>query len=180
MVSQSGLARLARPDLRLSLSIVRPSSLLLSLPSTVHRAFIQFVLSLISTTFFRLFLLRLPFARPPGPKPLSNRLFSAPLIAANLDATTHVKSIKLLSSTNSVTMSANLDKSLDDIVVGRRQDARRRGSRRNKASAAPGGVKKNKATKASAKGAKSAPAAAPPKDSKIMVSGMVSSMFFSL
>lgn len=70
-------------------------------------------------------------------------------------------------------MSVNLDKSLDDIVVGRRQDARRRGSRRNKASTATGGVKKNKATKAATgKGAKSAPAPAP-KDSKIMVSGMV-------
>jgi len=77
-------------------------------------------------------------------------------------------------------MSANLDKSLDDIVVGRRQDARRRGSRRNKASTATGGVKKNKATKASTgKGAKSAPAPAP-KDSKIMVSGMVSLILFSL
>ena len=77
-------------------------------------------------------------------------------------------------------MSANLDKSLDDIVVGRRQDARRRGSRRNKAATATGGVKKNKATKASAgKGAKTATAPAP-KDSKIMVSGMVSSIFVSL
>ena len=77
-------------------------------------------------------------------------------------------------------MSANLDKSLDDIVVGRRQNARRGGSRRNKPAAATGGVKKNRASKAPAgKAAKSAPAPAP-KDSKIMVSGMVSLILPSL
>ncbi|KAJ5279235.1 mRNA export protein mlo3 [Penicillium angulare] len=71
-------------------------------------------------------------------------------------------------------MSANLDKSLDDLVGNRRQSARRRGNRR--AAAAPkasvGGVKKSaKAPKANAKAVHPTPAAATA-SSKIIVSNL--------
>lgn len=75
-------------------------------------------------------------------------------------------------------MSANLDKSLDDLVGNRRQNARRRGNRRSAAKAATvGGVKKSsRAPKAPAKVAHPTPAA-PAASSKIIVSGLVSSIF---
>lgn len=71
-------------------------------------------------------------------------------------------------------MSANLDKSLDDLVGSRRQSARRRSHRRATAkSATVGGVKKaSKATKVTAKAAHPTPAA-PAASSKIIVSGLV-------
>lgn len=71
-------------------------------------------------------------------------------------------------------MSGKLDKSLDELLVNRRGSARRRGTARraNARAAAGGGIKKNKAAKAPAKAAQTA--TAPPTDSKIMVSGMVS------
>lgn len=71
-------------------------------------------------------------------------------------------------------MSANLDKSLDDLVGNRRQSARRRANRRSAAKAATvGGVKKSsKATKATAKVAHPTPSA-PAASSKIIVSGLV-------
>lgn len=76
-------------------------------------------------------------------------------------------------------MSGNLDKSLDEILVNRRQGARGRGSaRRGKpaaATAATGGIRKAKATKASAKGSAQATTGPAPTSSKIMVSGLVSS-----
>jgi hypothetical protein len=70
-------------------------------------------------------------------------------------------------------MSANLDKSLDDLVGSRRQTARRRGSRRA-ATKKPsvGGVKKS--TKAAPKAVHPAPVAHTA-SSKILVSGLVSS-----
>lgn len=70
-------------------------------------------------------------------------------------------------------MSANLDKSLDDLVGNRRQNARRRGGRRASTSKpSVGGVKKSaKATKA-AKAVHPTPAA-PTASSKIIVSGLV-------
>ncbi|KAJ5101966.1 mRNA export protein mlo3 [Penicillium alfredii] len=70
-------------------------------------------------------------------------------------------------------MSANLDKSLDDLVGNRRQSARRRGNRRvaNKPSTV-GGVKKSaKPTKAAANAVHPASAAATA-SSKIIVSGL--------
>lgn len=72
-------------------------------------------------------------------------------------------------------MSANLDKSLDDLVGSRRQNARRRANRRGAAKPSTvGGVKKSaKATKATAKAAHPTPAA-PAASSKIIVSGLVS------
>lgn len=72
-------------------------------------------------------------------------------------------------------MSANLDKSLDDLVGNRRQTARRRGNRRATAKAPTvGGVKKSsKAPKAPAKAVHPTPAA-PAASSKIIVSGLVS------
>ncbi|KAJ6036756.1 mRNA export protein mlo3 [Penicillium herquei] len=71
-------------------------------------------------------------------------------------------------------MSANLDKSLDDLVGNRRQSARRRGNRRAAAKPAVGGVKKSaKATKASPKAVHPTPAA-PAASSKIIVSGLPS------
>lgn len=72
-------------------------------------------------------------------------------------------------------MSANLDKSLDDLVGSRRQNARRRSNNR-RAAAKPsvGGVKKSKPTKAAPKAAHPAPKAAPAVSSKIIVSGLVS------
>jgi THO complex subunit 4 len=76
-------------------------------------------------------------------------------------------------------MSANLDKSLDDLVGNRRQNARRRGAgRRPTANASVGGVKKSsKATKAAAKVVHPTPAA-PTASSKIIVSGLVRLPFF--
>ncbi|KAJ5194888.1 mRNA export protein mlo3 [Penicillium cinerascens] len=70
-------------------------------------------------------------------------------------------------------MSANLDKSLDDLVGSRRQNARRRSNNR-RAAAKPsvGGVKKSKPTKAAPKAAHPAPKAAPAVSSKIIVSGL--------
>ncbi|KAJ5546131.1 mRNA export protein mlo3 [Penicillium frequentans] len=71
-------------------------------------------------------------------------------------------------------MSANLDKSLDDLVGNRRQTARRRGNRRAATAAKPsvGGVKKSaKATKQGAKAVHPTPAA-PTASSKIIVSGL--------
>ena len=73
-------------------------------------------------------------------------------------------------------MSANLDKSLDDLVGSRRQNARRRSNnRRVAAKPSVGGVKKSKPTKAAPKAAHPAPKAAPAVSSKIIVSGLVSS-----
>jgi THO complex subunit 4 len=71
-------------------------------------------------------------------------------------------------------MSANLDKSLDDLVGSRRQTGRRRGGPRRSAAkpAAVGGVKKH--TKAAPKPAHPAPVAQTG-SSKILVSGLVSS-----
>lgn len=71
-------------------------------------------------------------------------------------------------------MSANLDKSLDDLVGNRRQTARRRGNRRAGAKVPTvGGVKKSaKAPKAPAKAVHPNPA--PTASSKIIVSGLVS------
>ncbi|KAI9928098.1 hypothetical protein AWENTII_007791 [Aspergillus wentii] len=75
-------------------------------------------------------------------------------------------------------MSGKLDKSLDEILVNRRQGARRRGGRRaaaTKATAAVpvGGVKKNtKPAKAAGKGAQNGPVVS--SESKIMVSGLPS------
>lgn len=73
-------------------------------------------------------------------------------------------------------MSANLDKSLDDLVGNRRQNARRRGAgRRPAAPPSVGGVKKaSKTTKAAAKVVHPTPVA-PTASSKIIVSGLVSS-----
>lgn len=71
-------------------------------------------------------------------------------------------------------MSANLDKSLDDLVGNRRQGGRRRSNRRSAAKPSVGGVKKSaKATKPAAKAVHPAPAAQT-KSSKIIVSGLVS------
>ncbi|KAF3385369.1 mRNA export protein mlo3 [Penicillium rolfsii] len=72
-------------------------------------------------------------------------------------------------------MSANLDKSLDDLVGNRRQNARRRGAgRRSAAKPSVGGVtKSSKATKAAAKVVHPTPAA-PTASSKIIVSGLPS------
>ncbi|KAJ5629441.1 mRNA export protein mlo3 [Penicillium herquei] len=71
-------------------------------------------------------------------------------------------------------MSANLDKSLDDLVGNRRQSARRRGNRRATAKPSVGGVKKSaKATKANPKAVHPTPAA-PAASSKIIVSGLPS------
>ena len=71
-------------------------------------------------------------------------------------------------------MSANLDKSLDDLVGNRRQTARRRSNRRGAAKPSTvGGVKKSsKATKAPAKAVHPTPAASTA-SSKIIVSGLV-------
>lgn len=75
-------------------------------------------------------------------------------------------------------MSGKLDKSLDEILVNRRQGARGRGSaRRGKpaaTAAASGGIRKAKATKATAKGSAQASTGPVPTTSKIMVSGLVS------
>ncbi|KAJ5497127.1 hypothetical protein N7463_009114 [Penicillium fimorum] len=70
-------------------------------------------------------------------------------------------------------MSANLDKSLDDLVGSRRQTARRRGGARRTATKPPavGGVKKS--TKAAPKAAHPAPVAQTG-SSKILVSGLPS------
>ncbi|KAJ5952577.1 uncharacterized protein N7479_010990 [Penicillium vulpinum] len=69
-------------------------------------------------------------------------------------------------------MSANLDKSLDDLVGSRRQSTRRRGPRRAAAKpSAVGGVKKS--TKATPKAAHPAPVAQTG-SSKILVSGLPS------
>ncbi|KAJ5713494.1 mRNA export protein mlo3 [Penicillium malachiteum] len=71
-------------------------------------------------------------------------------------------------------MSANLDKSLDDLVGNRRQSARRRGNRRAAAKPTVGGVKKSaKTTKANPKAVHPTPAA-PAASSKIIVSGLPS------
>ncbi|KAJ5159849.1 mRNA export protein mlo3 [Penicillium canariense] len=72
-------------------------------------------------------------------------------------------------------MSANLDKSLDDLVGSRRQNARRRGAgRRTAAKPSVGGVKKSSlGTKATAKAAHPTPAT-PTASSKIIVSGLPS------
>lgn len=70
-------------------------------------------------------------------------------------------------------MSANLDRSLDDLVGNRRKSGRR-GGRRASASkpSTVGGVKKStKSTKGTAKAAHPTPAATP--SSKIIVSGLV-------
>jgi len=74
-------------------------------------------------------------------------------------------------------MSANLDKSLDDLVGSRRQTARRRGGTRRAATKKPsvGGVKKS--TKAAPKPAHPAPVAHTA-SSKILVSGLVCSNRF--
>ena len=74
-------------------------------------------------------------------------------------------------------MSANLDKSLDDLVGSRRQTARRRGAgRRAAAKPSVGGVKKaSKTTKATAKVVHPTPTA-PAASSKIIVSGLVSNL----
>lgn len=76
-------------------------------------------------------------------------------------------------------MSGKLDQSLDDILVNKRQttrqSARRRANRRT-ATKQPivGGVKKNtKAAKAAGKVVPGGPSA-PPSESKIIVSGLVS------
>jgi THO complex subunit 4 len=75
-------------------------------------------------------------------------------------------------------MSAKLDKSLDEILVNRRQNARRRtrrpaASKPGSAAVPVGGVKKNaKAAKPVAKGAQGGHPIAT--ESKIMVSGLVS------
>jgi len=69
-------------------------------------------------------------------------------------------------------MSANLDKSLDDLVGTRRQ-SRRRSNNRRVAKPSVGGVKKSKAAKAAPKAAHPAPQAAPAASSKIIVSGLV-------
>lgn len=70
-------------------------------------------------------------------------------------------------------MSANLDKSLDDLVGSRRQ-SRPRNGRRASAKPSAGGVKKSaKAPKASPKAVHPTPAA-PAASSKIIVSGLVS------
>lgn len=71
-------------------------------------------------------------------------------------------------------MSANLDKSLDDLVGNRRQNARRRGAgRRAPAKPSVGGVKKSaKTSKAAAKVVHPTPVA-PTASSKIIVSGLV-------
>lgn len=73
-------------------------------------------------------------------------------------------------------MSANLDKSLDDLVGNRRQNARRRGAgRRGAAKASVGGVtKSSKATKAAAKVVHPTPVT-PVASNKIIVSGLVCS-----
>lgn len=78
------------------------------------------------------------------------------------------------SRTQASIMSANLDKSLDDLVGSRRQSARRRANRRATAkSATVGGVKKSsKATKPTTKAAHPTPAASAA-SSKIIVSGLV-------
>lgn len=70
-------------------------------------------------------------------------------------------------------MSGKLDKSLDEILVNKRQSARRRGAARRGKAGASGGIRKNKAAKATGKAAQPA-AARTPTDSKIMVSGLVS------
>lgn len=82
--------------------------------------------------------------------------------------------------------SGMLDRSLDDSIANNRQASRRtargRANRRTAAKpAAVGGVKKNtKAAKAAGgQGAQNAPSA-PPKESKIMVSGLVSSVGYPL
>ncbi|KAJ5165864.1 hypothetical protein N7492_006160 [Penicillium capsulatum] len=70
-------------------------------------------------------------------------------------------------------MSANLDKSLDDLVGSRRQTNRRRSNRRAAAKPSIGGVKKSsKATKPAAKAVHPAPAQTA--SSKIIVSGLPS------
>lgn len=75
-------------------------------------------------------------------------------------------------------MSAKLDKSLDEILVNRRQNARRRtrrpaASKPGSAAVPVGGVKKNaKLAKPVAKGAQGGHPVAT--ESKIMVSGLVS------
>lgn len=74
-------------------------------------------------------------------------------------------------------MSGKLDKSLDEILVNRRQSARGRGSARGKpaaTAAASGGIRKAKATKATAKGGAQASTGPVATTSKIMVSGLVS------
>ncbi|KAJ5980669.1 mRNA export protein mlo3 [Penicillium waksmanii] len=72
-------------------------------------------------------------------------------------------------------MSANLDKSLDDLVGNRRQNARRRGGNRRATAKAPtvGGVKKSsRVPKAPAKAVHPTPV--PAASSKIIVSGLPS------
>ena len=73
-------------------------------------------------------------------------------------------------------MSGKLDKSLDEILVNRRQGARRRNRRSTQSKAAPaavGGVKKS--TRAAKPAGKVAQAGHPMStESKIMVSGLVS------
>lgn len=73
-------------------------------------------------------------------------------------------------------MSSKLDQSLDDIAKSRRQSgrARRRGGAGKVTKAPVGGVKKNtKAARGAGKGA-TISQTAPPTESKIIVSGLVS------
>lgn len=80
-------------------------------------------------------------------------------------------------------MSAKLDKSLDELLSSRRRTARRGAGRRSTiskagtASTPVGGVKKStKPAKTAGKGAQPGPSSAP-KESKIIVSGLVSFPF---
>lgn len=80
-------------------------------------------------------------------------------------------------------MSGKLDKSLDEILVNRRQGARRgggsrRGAKPTAAAPAAGGIRKAKATKATAKGGAKAATGPIQTEGKILVSGLVS-FFFS-
>lgn len=78
-------------------------------------------------------------------------------------------------------MSSKLDQSLDEIAKSRRQSgrsARRRGGAGKVTKAPVGGVKKNtKAARGAGKGA-TISQTAPPTESKIIVSGLVSVLFF--
>ena len=75
-------------------------------------------------------------------------------------------------------MSGKLDKSLDEILVNRRQGAprgSRRGAKPTAAAPAAGGIRKAKATKAAAKGGAKAATGPVQTEGKILVSGLVSS-----
>lgn len=77
-------------------------------------------------------------------------------------------------------MAAKLDKSLDEILVNRRQGVRqhRRATRSKAANAAVGGVKKNtKSAKPAGKAVQNGQPAS--SESKIMVSGLVSESIYS-